>query len=158
MIRRMRPLLVRLLRRHLSDTTLLAFDAGDLPPAARRRAVRHMGQCEQCRARLAAFQSELEKLTVLFDQASAVPAGLGRNWPALLKAIRERQGNAPAAVLPFTALAPYLGQLATKPDAQSQPGQSPAEVLETLLGSRAATGLLERRPAARPSASGSPGR
>lgn len=113
-----------------------------------------MGQCEQCRARLAAFQSELEKLSVLFDQVSAVPAGLGRNWPALLEAIRERQGNAPTAVLPFTALAPYLGQLATKPDTQSQPGQSPAEVLETLLGSRAATGLLERRPAARRPARG----
>jgi anti-sigma factor RsiW len=148
MIRRMRQLLVRLLRPHLSDTALLAFDAGALPRASRRRAVRHLGQCQRCRSRFDELLRDLDAVAALFEKAAEAPAGAGQNWPALLETIRKSKGTQRTGAISPQALTPYLGRLAGHAGAPLPPGQTPADVLEALLGARAAScisGLASRR-------------
>jgi hypothetical protein len=141
MIRRMRRLLVRLLRPHLSDAALLAFDAEALSRTARRRAVRHLGQCEPCRARLEALRQDLQEIADMFERAASAPEGAGQNWPALLEIIRESQAEGRSCTISPNALRPYLGRLVGSTGAQLPPGRTPGEVLEALLGARAASCL-----------------
>lgn len=155
MIRRMRRLLVRLLRPHLSDAALLAFDAEALARAARRRAVRHLRQCERCRARLDGLRVDLSALQDLFQKASDAPPGAGQNWPALLEAIRRLERSGGTRTASPTVLAPYLGRLADSAARELPPGLSAADVLEALLGGRASAclsgGLPRQKRAARKS-------
>ncbi|MGQ9919427.1 MAG: hypothetical protein ACUVS7_18675 [Bryobacteraceae bacterium] len=149
MIRQMRPLLVRLLRLHLSDAALLALHAEALSRTARRRAIRHLGRCEPCRARLEVLRADLDALTELFEQGAAAPPNARLHWPELLEAMRSAGSGRGLQTASPKALHAYLGRLAEQPDQSLQPGRRPADVLEALLGNRAASALLERRAAAR---------
>lgn len=111
MIRQMRRLLVRLLRPHLSDATLLVFGAGALSRAARRRAVRHLGQCQRCRGRLDELLSDLDALAALFEEAANAPASAGQNWPAFLETVRGSSGTPRTGAISSQALMPHLGRL-----------------------------------------------
>lgn len=62
------------IKHHLSDALLMAYSAGNLPEAFSLTVAAHISMCDECRARLGAFDTVGG---ALIDQAEAAPMAVG---------------------------------------------------------------------------------
>jgi hypothetical protein len=133
-------------RRHIAHADLVAFQCASLEEAAARRMARHVAGCARCSTELDRIREDFDHL----DRALAVRFPLGSvatdGWSGLLEAVQStcssiRRGPAPEV------LAAYLSN-----SVQAGSACDPAalEVLEALLGARAAAAVLDapERPGA----------
>ena len=82
------------IRHHLSDTLLMAYSAGQLPEAFSLVVATHVSLCDECRARLAAFDAVGG---AVLEEARDAPMSSG-SLAATMKLIRERaEQNSDAA-------------------------------------------------------------
>jgi anti-sigma factor RsiW len=92
---------------HLTDEDLFAFLDGQIGPAARGAAERHLSECQDCRSRAASFTSLFADLTSLPDLQAP------RDFtPAVMAAVREKAGSKPIPQLPGLVRAGAVLQLA----------------------------------------------
>ena len=62
------------IKHHLSDALLMAYSAGNLPEAFSLTVAAHISMCDECRARLGAFDTVGG---ALIDRAEATPMAAG---------------------------------------------------------------------------------
>ncbi len=92
-----------MIRHHLTDPLLMAYAAGTLPEAFSLVAATHVSLCDDCRARLEAF--EAVGGAVLEDGVAAMDGGVEA---CLARAVPERRRTRRQGVLPGP-LADYVG-------------------------------------------------
>jgi len=84
--------------KHPNRSTLALHAGGDLGPWARWRASRHVAQCKNCRAEIAAF----EGVRTILPELSAIPEVPWNRLAAAMKAkIRLGLADEPRTVAPF---------------------------------------------------------
>ncbi len=125
------------LRRHCSHAELVAFQCASLEASAARRTARHLAACTRCSSELDLIREDF----ALLDRTLAVDHPLtqvaAEDWARLLAAL----DTAPSASRRHPSpevLAAYLGHYARS---AAGAGPAPMEVLETLLGARAAAAI-----------------
>lgn len=79
------------IKHHLSDALLMAYSAGNLPEAFSLTVAAHISMCDECRARLGAFDSVGG---ALIDQAETAPMTAG-SLEATLERIKSGAGQTP---------------------------------------------------------------
>ena len=98
------------IRHHLSDQLLMAYSAGQLPEAFNLVVATHVSMCDECRARLAAFDAVggalIEEIEEIAMGEAALEAALAR-IEGLPQATRSEPPK-PAGIFP-APLADYVG-------------------------------------------------
>ncbi len=98
------------IRHHLSESLLMAYSAGQLPEAFNLIVATHVSMCDECRARLAAFDAVggalIEDIAEISMGEAALEAALARldGLPQATRSVPLR----PAGILP-APLADYVG-------------------------------------------------
>lgn len=100
-------------KHHLTDALLMAYSAGTLPEAFSLIAAAHISMCDECRARLASFDSVGGALldggeAVSMDDSSFAETMRLINSGAFAAPIRPTPPSAPKSVLP-TPVRDYVG-------------------------------------------------
>ena len=94
---------------HLSDALLMAYSAGTLPEAFSLTVAAHISMCDECRARLGAFDSVGGVLMAQGDTAEMAPGSLEATLSRIMALKEVKQRSAPAhGVLP-APLQDYVG-------------------------------------------------
>lgn len=96
------------IRHHLSDRLLMAYSAGDLPEAFNLVAATHISLCDDCRARLAAFDAvggavleDIGSVQMADSSLDTVLARLDTPTDAVTKAPAKASGILPAPLVDY---------------------------------------------------------